>query len=164
MVEETLVLGVDPGTAATGYGLVRRKGDSLALVDHGVITTPPQTPLPERLFTIHQAIASLIARYHPQEIVVERLYFSANVQSAMAVGQARGVVLLAAAQAGITVYEYRPQEVKQAVAGYGRATKEQVQELVQMILGLDFIPKPDDAADALALAICHLNRNDWEDR
>lgn len=164
MGEEILVLGVDPGTAATGYGLLRKNGDSLSLVDHGVITTVPQTPLPERLRTIHQDISRLLVRYHPQEVVVERLYFSSNVQSAMAVGQARGVILLAAAQAGLPVYEYRPQEVKEAVAGYGRATKEQVQELVKMHLGLDFIPKPDDAADAIALAICHLNRNDWGKR
>ncbi|MBI2845966.1 MAG: crossover junction endodeoxyribonuclease RuvC [Chloroflexi bacterium] len=158
---DRLVLGVDPGTAATGYGLVRKNGDSLALVDHGVISTASHTPLPERLHSIYKEITGIIARHHPQEVVVERLYFSSNVQSAMAVGQARGVVLLAAAQAGLPVYEYRPQEVKQSVAGYGRATKEQVQELVRMILGLDFTPKPDDAADAIALAICHLNGKDW---
>lgn len=151
-----LVLGVDPGTAITGYALVRQE-DELSLVDCGAIMTPAGTPLPDRLLVIHTTLATLIERYRPEAVAVEELFFSKNVRTAMSVGQARGVVLLAAAQALLPVYEYKPAEVKQAVAGYGSAPKEQMQEMVRLLLNLDRVPEPDDAADAVAVAVCHLH-------
>lgn len=151
-----LVLGVDPGTAITGYALVRQE-DELSLVDCGAIITPAGTPLPDRLLVIHTSLAALIERYRPEVVAVEELFFSKNVRTAMSVGQARGVVLLAGAQAALPVYEYKPAEVKQAVAGYGNAPKEQMQEMVRLLLNLDRVPEPDDAADAVAVAVCHLH-------
>jgi len=152
-----IVLGIDPGTARTGYGLVRRDGSRLAALDFGCLETVPDRELPERLLIIHRAVGELIAEHRPAVVGVERLFFNKNVQTAFAVGQARGVVLLAAAQAGLPVYEYGPHEVKMAVTGYGRAPKDQVQRMVQMILGLSAVPHPDDAADALAVAVCLAN-------
>ena len=152
-----IVLGIDPGTARTGYGLVRREGSRLQALDFGCLETVPDRELPERLVLIHQGVSELIAEHAPEVVGVERLFFNKNVQTAFAVGQARGVVLLAAAQAGLPVYEYGPHEVKMAVTGYGRAPKDQVQRMVQMILGLAAIPHPDDAADALAVAVCLAN-------
>lgn len=151
-----IVLGVDPGTAITGYGLVDQEGD-LRLLACGAITTPAGTPLPERLLAIHDKLGSLIAEYKPEAVAVEELFFSKNVRTAMSVGQARGVVLLTAAQAGLPVYNYKPSEVKQAVAGYGGASKSQMQEMVRLLLSLDAILSPDDVADAVAIAICHLH-------
>jgi len=151
-----LVLGVDPGTAITGYALVRQE-EELDLVDYGAIMTPAGTPLPDRLLVIHTTLTTLIERYRPEAVAVEELFFSKNVRTAMSVGQARGVVLLAAAQAILPVYEYKPAEVKQAVAGYGNAPKEQMQEMVRLLLNLDRVPEPDDAADAVAVAVCHLH-------
>jgi crossover junction endodeoxyribonuclease RuvC len=154
----TLALGIDPGTATTGYGLVRFSTDgALEYVACGVFVTPPHTPAPERLLLLHQDLTQLIAQYHPDTYAVEKLFFQRNVSTAMAVGQARGVVLLAIAQAGGEALEYTPNEVKQAVAGYGSAEKRQVQEMVRTLLGLPDIPRPDDAADALAIAITHLH-------
>ena len=152
-----LILGVDPGTAITGYGLVGSDGDASALVGYGVITTPSGSPLPQRLQTLYRELTGLIARYRPDAVAIEELFFSRNVRTALAVGQARGVALLAAAEAGLPVHEYTPLQVKQAVVGYGRATKDQVQQMVRMLLGLDVVPRPDDAADAIAVAICHLH-------
>jgi crossover junction endodeoxyribonuclease RuvC len=152
-----IVLGIDPGTARTGYGLVSRDGSRLQALDYGCLETVPDRELPERLLLIHQAVRELIEEHSPQVVGVERLFFNKNVQTAFAVGQARGVVLLAAAQAGLPVYEYGPHEVKMAVTGYGKAPKDQVQRMVQMILGLSAIPHPDDAADALAVAVCLAN-------
>ncbi|HWH24593.1 MAG TPA: crossover junction endodeoxyribonuclease RuvC [Candidatus Limnocylindria bacterium] len=149
-----IVLGVDPGTAATGYGIVERTGSRLRAVDYGCLETTPALTLPQRLAHIHEAVTALIQTHRPELLGVERLFFNRNVQTAFAVGQARGVVLLAAAQAGLPVFEYGPHEVKMAVTGYGRAGKEQVQKMVQAVLGLDVLPRPDDAADALAVAIC----------
>jgi crossover junction endodeoxyribonuclease RuvC len=149
-----IVLGVDPGTAATGYGIVERTGSRLRLVDYGCLQTLSTQPLPERLLHIHQAMSELIETHRPGLVGVERLFFNRNVQTAFAVGQARGAVLLAAAQAGVPVFEYGPHEVKMAVTGYGRAGKEQVQRMVQVVLGMAVLPRPDDAADALAVAIC----------
>ena len=154
----TLALGIDPGTATTGYGLVRLASDgALETVGFGAIVTPPHTPAHERLLLLHQDLSELIARFHPDTYAVEKLFFQRNVSTAMAVGQARGVVLLAIAQAGGEVAEYTPNEVKQAVAGYGSADKRQVQEMVRTLLGLAELPRPDDAADALAIAITHLH-------
>jgi crossover junction endodeoxyribonuclease RuvC len=152
-----LVLGVDPGTATTGYGLVQEDDDGLALVACGVITTPAGQPLPERLKTIYRGLAELVARHGPDTSAVEELFFSRNVRTALSVGHARGVALLALADAGLPVHEYKPLEVKQAVAGYGGANKQQVQEMVRMLLDLDQVPRPDDAADAVAVAVCHIH-------
>jgi crossover junction endodeoxyribonuclease RuvC len=152
-----LILGVDPGTAITGYGLVGGEGDELTLEGYGVITTSSDSPLPQRLQILYQELRGLIARYRPTAVAIEELFFSRNVRTALAVGQARGIALLAAAEAGLPVHEYTPLQVKQAVVGYGRATKDQVQQMVRMLLGLDFVPQPDDAADAIAVAICHLH-------
>jgi len=149
-----IVLGIDPGTARTGYGLVEREGSALRLVDYGCLETLPTQELPRRLLEIHRAVTELIVTHKPAQLGVERLFFNKNVQTAFAVGQARGVVLLAAAEHGLPVFEYGPHEVKVAVTGYGRADKSQVQRMVQMVLGMSVLPKPDDAADALAVAIC----------
>jgi crossover junction endodeoxyribonuclease RuvC len=149
-----IVLGIDPGTAATGYGIVERNGGHLKLIDYGCVETLPTQTLPERLLEIHQAVTELIVTHKPEQLGVERLFFNKNVMTAFAVGQARGVVLLAAAEHGLPVFEYGPHEVKIAVTGYGRADKGQVQRMVQMVLGMSTLPKPDDAADALAVAIC----------
>lgn len=151
-----LALGIDPGTATTGFGLVREENSAYQLVDCGVILTPAQEPMPQRLLLLHNRLLALLAAHRPDAVAVEELFFNKNVRTAIAVGQARGVVLLAAAQAGVAVYEYTPLQVKQAVVGYGRAEKHQVQEMVRILLGLDCIPQPDDAADAVAVALCHL--------
>ncbi len=152
-----LVLGIDPGTALCGYGLVRTDGEEMSLVAYGAISTPANSPLPGRLLTIHTQLSALIAQHQPAAVAVEKLFFSKNVRTALAVGHARGVVLLAAAAANLPVFEYTPNEVKQAIVGYGGADKNQMQQMVRMLLQLDFIPEPDDAADAIAIAICHLN-------
>jgi len=150
---DVIVLGIDPGTATLGYGIVERTGGRLRPVDFGCITTTANRSLPERLRTIHEALSELIELHRPSIVGVERLFFSRNAQTAFAVGQARGVVLLAAAQHGITVSEATPNEVKMAVAGYGAADKEQVSRMVAVVLGMRERPTPDDAADALAVAI-----------
>lgn len=152
-----IALGIDPGAAICGYGVVKEEGDGLQAVDFGVITTQGHDPLPTRLQQIYQGILDLIARHGPQEVAVEELFFARNARTALAVGQARGVALLAAANSRLPVAEYTPLQVKQALVGYGRADKEQVQQMVRLILGLKQMPQPDDAADALAVAICHLH-------
>jgi crossover junction endodeoxyribonuclease RuvC len=153
-----IILGIDPGTAALGYGVVERTGGRLRPVDFGCVTTIPSDPLPSRLLEIHGAVVDLIETHRPALVAVERLFFSRNAQTAFGVGQARGVVLLAAAQAGLPVREPTPSEVKSAVAGHGTADKEQVGRMVALILGLAAAPTPDDAADALAVAIWAANR------
>jgi crossover junction endodeoxyribonuclease RuvC len=152
-----LVLGIDPGTAITGYGLVKGEDDDLTLVAYGAITTSSDWPLPERLQRIYRELTAVIEDQQPTAVAVEELFFSKNVRTALSVGQARGVALLAAANAGLPIHEYTPLQVKQAIAGYGRATKDQVQQMVRMLLGLDNVPQPDDAADAIAIAICHIH-------
>lgn len=152
-----LVLGIDPGTATTGYGLVRDTETGLALAAYGTIQTPAHAPMPERLQTIYHELKKLLALHKPDSGAVEKLFFQRNVSTAMTVGQARGVALLALAEAGVSVGEYNPRDVKQAVAGYGGADKAQMQQMVRVLLNLPEIPKPDDAADALAVAICHLH-------
>jgi crossover junction endodeoxyribonuclease RuvC len=153
-----LVLGVDPGTATTGYGLIQENaGGELQLLRFGVFETRADEPMPVRLQSLHQDLSAVIRLTRPDEMAVEELFFSRNVTTALSVGQARGVVLLAAAQAGLPVYEYKPAQVKQALVGYGRAGKAQMQEMVRMMLGLSEVPRPDDAADAIAVAICHLH-------
>lgn len=152
-----LVLGIDPGTATTGYGLVRETETHPALVAYGTIQTPAGAPMPDRLRTIYQELKELVALHGPDTAAVEKLFFQRNVSTAMSVGQARGVALLALAEAGVSVGEYTPRDVKLAVAGYGGADKPQMQQMVRAILDLPEVPRPDDAADALAVAICHLH-------
>jgi len=150
-----LFLGVDPGIATTGYGLVETEGHRLKMIDYGVIKTPANQDLPLRLSHIAQELKSLIQLHTPFSMAVEELFFNTNVKTALIVGQARGVILLTGAQCGQTISSYTPLQVKMAVSGYGRADKRQVQDMVKRLLGLKEIPKPDDAADALAVAICH---------
>ena len=149
-----IVLGIDPGTAQTGYGIVERTGSQLRALDYGALETPATLELPQRLLIIQDGLAELIETHRPDLVAVERLFFNRNVQTALAVGQARGVALLTAARYSLPVHEYGPSEVKIAVTGYGRAEKGQVQRMVQTVLGLAVLPRPDDAADALAIAIC----------
>lgn len=151
---ELLTLGIDPGTARLGYGVIQG-GLRPALLDAGVIETWPDQDMPGRLVTLYEAMIELIDEFHPDVIAVEKLFFARNVTTAIAVGQARGVVLLAAAQGKVRVTEYSPSEIKHAIAGWGKADKTQMQEMVRIILNLDTVPQPDDAADALAVAICH---------
>lgn len=153
-----LALGIDPGTATTGYGLVAETADGgLRVIEFGAILTPASLPMPERLLELHKRLKELLLLHRPESCAVEKLFFQRNVTTAISVGQARGVILLAAAEAGVEVAEYTPLEVKQAISGYGRADKRQMQEMVRTLLSLPDIPRPDDAADALALAICHLH-------
>lgn len=153
-----IILGIDPGTATTGFGVIKKEGSKLTFVDAGVITTPPDMSMPSRLAEIYAGINELIAEYKPDCMAVELLYFATNVTTAITVGQARGVVLLAAGEHSLPLGEYTPLQVKQAVTGYGKADKKQIQEMVKMMLGLSGIPKPDDAADGLAIAITHANQ------
>lgn len=153
-----LVIGIDPGTAITGYGLVQQsKAGQLKALDWGVIQTPAKTPIADRLDQIYNSLGQILKEHQPASAAVEALFFQKNVRTAMSVGQARGVVLLALHQAGLAIADYTPNEVKQAVSGYGAADKRQVQTMVQTLLNLEETPKPDDAADALAVAICHLH-------
>jgi len=152
------VIGIDPGTAITGYGIVQERSDGqIEAVAYGVVTTPAKTPLPARLQLIYCGLQKVIAEHVPESAAVEKLLFGRNVTTAMSVGQARGVALLTLVNSGLAIAEYTPMEVKQAVAGYGNADKPQMQEMVRLLLGLDVIPRPDDAADALAIAITHLH-------
>jgi crossover junction endodeoxyribonuclease RuvC len=152
-----LVLGIDPGTAITGYGLVREDEQGLALVACGTINTPAGEPLSLCVQMIYRGLAAIIEQYQPDQGAVEELFFSRNARTALAVGHARGVALLVLADAGVPLFEYKPLEVKQAITGYGAADKRQVQEMVRMLLNLDSIPRPDDAADAAAVAVCHIH-------
>ena len=152
-----IVLGIDPGVANTGYGVVAQQRGRLFALDGGVVETSAGLDPAKRLTAIHRRIAELIDEYKPDAVALEDVYFGQNVRSAFAVGQARGVVMLAAGQAGIPCTSYTPQQVKGAVCGTGRAAKEQVGRMVQALLGLAEVPTPDHAADALAVAICHAN-------
>ena len=149
------ILGIDPGTAIMGWGVIDADGGDLGLVSYGALTTPAKTPLSSRLELLYNGLAHVLAAYRPDVAAVEELFFAKNVTTALAVAHARGVALLAIQQAGVRIFEYKPMAVKQAVVGYGHADKQQMQHLVQMTLNLDHIPQPDDAADALANAICH---------
>ncbi|MGO9823059.1 MAG: crossover junction endodeoxyribonuclease RuvC [Solirubrobacteraceae bacterium] len=153
-----LVVGIDPGTASTGYGVVRGTGSRIQALEQGVIETRPGVALERRLAHIHAQIGELLDEFSPDALAVEELYFGANVRTAFAVGQARGVVLLAAGQRGVPSRSYTPQQVKGAVCGNGRADKDQVSRMVARLLGLASPPTPDHTADALAVAICDLNR------
>lgn len=150
-----VILGIDPGTAIMGYGLLDYQGDQLKVIDYGCWTTSPKDSLAKRLCQINDGLEKMIEQHKPEVVAVEELFFNKNVRTALAVGQARGVVLLTAAKAKLEVAEYTPLQVKQALVGYGRAEKQQVQYMVKTLLNLREIPKPDDVADALAIAVCH---------
>ena len=160
-----LVAGVDPGTALTGYGFVSTNGQGKPVVHaYGCIKTPSTDALPQRLVTIYEEFSRLVDEHHPDVIALERVFFNANVKTAMSVGHASGIIMLVAAQRGIELVSYTPLEVKMAVAGYGRAEKRQIQDMVRAILGLQQRPSPDDVADALAIALCHLSTAPFRSR
>ncbi len=158
-----IILGIDPGLAIVGYGVVECIGNRYKAIDYGCITTDAETFFPERLKIIYDEMLSLIDKYNPDDVAMEELFFNKNVKTAIKVGQARGVEVLAAVNKGLEVYEYTPLQIKQSVVGYGRAEKRQVQEMVKLLLNLKKIPKPDDAADALAVAICHSSCLNFKD-
>ncbi len=150
-----VILGIDPGYAIVGCGVVRYERNNFSLIGYGAITTDKDTPFNKRLKKIYDDLKELLERFKPDAVSIERLYFNTNQKTAIDVAQARGVIVLAIEEMGIPIFEYTPLQVKQSIVGYGRAEKQQVQEMTKMFLHLDKIPKPDDAADALALAICH---------
>jgi crossover junction endodeoxyribonuclease RuvC len=157
-ISPRVVLGIDPGTAIVGYAVVEMRGNELSMVACDVITTPAGMPMPERLQLIYHRLSEIISTYRPNEAAMEELFFAKNARTALTVGQARGVAMLALANGGLAaIAEYTPKQVKQAVTGYGGANKEQVGEMVRILLHLKTIPRPDDAADAAAVAICHLH-------
>lgn len=149
------ILGIDPGTGRLGFGLIDTSGRQPKLLDGGVITTTPNSPEPERLSIIFDELSEIMNASKPDVVVVEKLFFAQNVTTAINVAQARGVILLCAQKRELPIYEYTPLQIKMALTGYGRATKQQIQEMVRVLLGLESIPKPDDAADALAIALVH---------
>jgi crossover junction endodeoxyribonuclease RuvC len=149
------ILGIDPGTGILGFGVIESDGRRVQLVDAGVIRTPVHEDDAVRLLTIYEELTDIIASTRPTVMSVEKLFFARNVTTAMTVAQARGVVLLCGKQAELTIFEYTPMQIKQAITGYGKADKKQIQEMVRVLLGLQEIPKPDDAADALAAALTH---------
>jgi len=157
MPTNKIILGIDPGYGLTGFGLVECVGSRLKALDYGVIETSSKEDFPERLKTLYQALTKIIKKYKPNLVAVEDLFFYKNVTTAIKVGQARGVIILTAVLAKVPVVEFTPLQVKQAISSYGRAEKNQVQQMVKLFLGLEKIPKPDDAADALAIAICAAN-------
>ncbi|MED5376876.1 MAG: crossover junction endodeoxyribonuclease RuvC [Acidobacteriota bacterium] len=152
------IFGIDPGSNRTGYGCIDYSGSQHRLVTYGAIATPPRASFPEKLRCIHSELVTLLATHQPACVAVESLFHARNVQSALKLGHARGVAVLAAAQAGVTLVEYTPSEIKSAVVGSGRAEKQQVQRMIKLLLELDDIPTPHDAADALAVAICHAHQ------
>jgi crossover junction endodeoxyribonuclease RuvC len=152
------VIGLDPGSAITGFGILEEGSDhSLKVIEYGVFRTSSKMNTADRLMSLYGQLNEILALHRPDSGAVEKLYFQRNVTTAITVGQARGVLMLALAQASIPIAEYNPMEIKQAVAGYGKADKQQMQQMVKMLLGLEKIPKPDDAADALAVAVCHIH-------
>ena len=157
-----IIMGIDTGTAITGYGVVKLENNRHIVLGYGAIRTTAKQSIPLRLETIYAELTDLVAEFHPDCIAVEELFFNKNVSTALAVGQARGVAILAGAHAGVPIAEYTPLQVKMAVTGYGRASKEQVAYMIKMLLGLAEAPKPDDVTDALAICICHgHNANNW---
>lgn len=158
-----IIIGIDPGYAIVGIGVVEYKGNKFRTIEYNAITTPAGMPTVERLKKIYQEMTMYIDKYVPDSIAIEELFFNSNQKTAINVAQARGVLLVAAANRNIPIFEYTPLQVKQSVTGYGRADKQQIQQMVKMMLGLNVIPKPDDAADALAIAICHAHSNKMND-
>ncbi len=156
-MNETTIIGIDPGTATTGYGIIKAKGGEYECIDYGTIKTPAGWRSEDRLNKIGEDFDELLKKHDPKIMAIESLFFFKNTKSAMPVSQARGVIMMFAARRGMQVHEYTPLQAKMATVGYGRAEKKQVQEMVKILLNLDAVPKPDDAADALAIAICHLS-------
>ncbi len=150
-----IILGLDPGTATTGFGVIKSANNELTLLDYGCITTPKTLTLAERLNQISKDLEDLIRQWKPDSIAIEEIFFSKNIKTAMSVAHARGALMQKLSAEGYEINEYKPQQIKESVCGYGRAEKIQVQKMVQMILKMDQLPRPDDAADALAVAICH---------
>lgn len=159
-----LILGIDPGIAILGYGLVKYEAGRFSIIDYGAITTDAGINMSERLTIIYKGLVDIIERYRPDAFAIEELFFNKNIKTALTVGHARGVAILAGSESGVQVYEYTPLQVKQAVVGYGRADKNQIQQMVKIILNLKEIPKPDDVADALAVAICHGNSSNFSEQ
>ena len=153
--KKVIILGIDPGLATLGWGVISYDGVKCRIVDYGALTTPADMPMPQRLVSLFEGVQDLCKRYEPDDIAMEELFFCKNVTTAIAVGQARGAVMVAMRQHCNNLYEYTPMQIKQAVVGYGKADKKQVQNMVKMLLNIEEIPKPDDAADGLAIAICH---------
>lgn len=151
-------MGIDPGLATVGFGLVMKNGDKYRAIEYGAITTAPKQMIEKRLDEIYDAMIEILTKYKPDCMAVEEIFFNNNITTAIDVSMARGVILLAAYKCGVDIYEYTPLEVKSSVVGYGRAEKQQVQYMVRLMLGLNETPKPDDTADALALALCHGTR------
>lgn len=150
-----IILGIDPGYAIVGYGVIEYNGTGFKTIDYGAVTSPPNVPFPKRLEMIYDGVCELCVKYKPEAISVEELFFNTNLKTGIAVSHGRGVILLASQKCHIPFFEYTPLQVKQSVVGYGRAEKKQVMLMTKTLLGLEKIPRPDDAADALALAICH---------
>ena len=153
------ILGIDPGYAIMGYGIIEKDGNVHRLIDYGVLTTDKDMSMPDRLKTLYNGLMDIMAEHQPEEAAIEQLYFNTNQTTAIFVGQARGIAILACANNGLDIYEYTPLQIKTSITGYGRAEKKQMQNMVRMYLNLDEVPKPDDAADALAAAICHSRHN-----
>lgn len=153
------ILGIDPGYAILGYGVLDMEGNKFSVVDYGVITTEAGEEMPLRLKTLYEELSHLIAMHQPETVAMEELFFNKNAKTAILVAQARGAAIVACMNAGLDFYEYTPLQIKQALTGYGRADKNQMQQMVKILLHLEEIPKPDDAADALAVAVCHGNSN-----
>jgi crossover junction endodeoxyribonuclease RuvC len=151
------IFGIDPGSERTGYGCIDSDGSRHRLVICGALTAPARTSFPDRLLVIHAGLTTLLAEHRPDCVAIENVFHAKNVRSALKLGHARGVALLAASQAGVTVIEYAPAEIKRAVVGFGRAEKHQVGQMIKLLLGLDSVPTPNDAADALAVAVCHVH-------
>ena len=158
------ILGIDPGIAIVGYGVIDLKGNSISLVEYGCITTSSKSNLADRLFFIAEELRDIIKTFKPDEMAIEELFFNKNVKTAMMVAQARGVEVLVGKENNLDIFEYTPLQIKNALVGYGRASKEQVQEMVKMVLNLSDLPKPDDAADALAVSICHSASHRFKDQ
>ena len=154
-----IIMGIDPGFAITGYGIIEYNNNRFKVLDYGAITTESDLKLSERLLVLNDRLEELISLYNPDVVSIEELFFNKNIKTALNVGHGRGVVLLVAAKNNKEIFEYTPLQVKQSVVGYGRAQKPQIQQMVKMILNLEKIPKPDDVADALAVAICHAHSN-----
>jgi crossover junction endodeoxyribonuclease RuvC len=152
------IVGIDPGTALLGFGVIDVDDDPV-LVDFGVVETTAEDAMPLRLLSLYESLTTLLDRFRPEAVAIEQLFFARNVTTAITVGQARGIALLTAAQANVDVFEYSPSQVKHAISGYGKADKQQMQEMVRIMLGMEFTPHPDDAADGLAVALCHSQRS-----
>ena len=152
-----IILGIDPGYAIVGFGAVETAGNSFRLLGYGAITTEAGDPLPDRLSEIYDGMKQVLEKYQPDAVSIEELFFSKNITTGIAVGEARGVILLACKQAGLPLFEYTPMQVKQAITGFGKASKPQMMEMTRRLLSMEKVARPDDAADALALAICHAN-------